>query len=363
MSRSGKKTDQKALDTTPQAENRESMSILLQIMQQQADERTRLHDELREERRATEERFNQILQAMHQSGQPHITTQTPPVVQPPALRIPASANQLSGTPTMAEFTAWRKSWKDFALINRVDQHDRPTQLAALRTHLSQDFQAIFDESITIEASVPDQPTVEEAIAAIQTFIRGMQNIIVDRFHFFTRRQQPGESFEHFLVALRQLSQQADICTHCIDTQLITLITVGIQDPELQRKLLEIRPAPNLNEVLTVCRAFESACADQTKTATTARYVGTTKNSIHHGSLSQTDTSKSSETHKRTSTTGKCHWCGGKSHAHRSACPAKDAICKYCSIKGHYQTVCQKRLRDPHSDQGTTPRKSINIFID
>ena len=73
----------------------------------------------------------------------------------------------------------------------------------------------------------------------------MQNIIVDSFHFFTGRQQPGESFEHFLVALQQLGHQADVCTHCIDTQLITLITVGIQDPELQKKLLEIRPVPSL----------------------------------------------------------------------------------------------------------------------
>lgn len=58
-------------------------------------------------------------------------------------------------------------------------------------------------------------------------------------------------------------------------QLITLITVGVQDPELQKKLLGIRPAPSLNDVLAVYCAFESACADQKKTAANARYVGTT----------------------------------------------------------------------------------------
>lgn len=366
MSQSGKKATKQAPEIPPTAENSESMALILQIMQQQADERkqqaderTRLHDELRQERKATEERFGLLLQAIQQSGQLHTPTSASSTVQPPALRIPACTNQLSGTPTMAEFSTWRKSWQDFALINRVTQHDRLVQMAALRTHLSQDFQAIFDESITIVASVPDEPTVDEAIMAIQTFIRGMQNIIVDRFHFFTRRQQPGESFEHFVVALRQLAQQADTCTHCIDTQLITLITVGIQDPELQKKLLEIRPAPSLNEVLTVCRAFESACSDQTKTTTTARYAGTKVNSRQHENTSLMDTAQSSPTHQKTHTSGKCYWCGGKPHVRRSACPAKDAVCKNCAIKGHFQAVCQKRTRNPPSDQAHPPQKAIN----
>ena len=328
-------------------------------MQQQADERIRLHDELRQERKATEERFSLLLQTIQQSGQLHSAHETSHTVQPPALRIPACTTQLSGTPTMAEFTAWRKSWQDFALINRVNQYDRPVQMAAFRSHLSRDFLNIFDESITIAAGEPDQPTVDEALMAIQTFIREMQNIIVDRFIFFTRRQQPGESFEHFLVALRQLSQQADACTHCIDTQLITLITVGIQDPELQKKLLEIRPSPSLNEVLTVCRAFESACADQTKTTTNARYVGTKIQLKAQDQVPPMDTSKSYPALLKTHTNRNCHWCGEKPHARRSSCPAKDAICKYCSTKGHYQAVCLKRLRVPQSDQTTTSLKTIN----
>jgi len=176
MPRGGKKTEQLAMETSPPTETRDSMAILLQVMQQ----------EICEERHATEERFNLLVQAMNQSGQPHTTYQPSTTVPPPTYRIPASINRLSGTPNMVEFTVWRKSWNDFAMINRIELHDQPTQLAALRTHLSQDFQAIFDKLSTIAASVPDQPTVDEALLAIQSFIRGMQNIIVDRFHFFTR---------------------------------------------------------------------------------------------------------------------------------------------------------------------------------
>lgn len=115
-----------------------------------ANERTRLHDELCEKRRPTEERFSLLLQTMHQSGQTRINHQTPPITQSPTLRIPASANRLSNT-------SWRKSWKDCALINRKEQHNRPTQRAALHSLVPR----LFDESITIEALTPDQHTVEE----------------------------------------------------------------------------------------------------------------------------------------------------------------------------------------------------------
>src|SRR6218665_1973243 len=108
----------------------------------------------------------------------------------------------------------------------TDRHSWPLS-SLIYFRISKLWSAVFDKSITIAASVPDQPTVDKALLEIQNFIRGMQNIIVNHFHFFfTRRQQSGESFEHFLVALRQPSHQADVCTHCIDMQLITLTTVG-----------------------------------------------------------------------------------------------------------------------------------------
>lgn len=83
MSLCGKKMDLTVMDATLQAENHESISILLQIMQQQAEERTQLHDDLCEEHWATEERFNLLLQTMYQSGQAHTAPLTPPIAQAP----------------------------------------------------------------------------------------------------------------------------------------------------------------------------------------------------------------------------------------------------------------------------------------
>ena len=38
---------------------------------------------------------------------------------------------------------------------------------------------------------------------------------------------------------------------------------------------------------------------------------------------------------------KCFYCGGASH-HRRKCPAREAMCHTCGIKGHFSSVCIKK---------------------
>ena len=38
---------------------------------------------------------------------------------------------------------------------------------------------------------------------------------------------------------------------------------------------------------------------------------------------------------------KCCYCGGASH-HRRKCPAREAMCHTCGIKGHFSSVCMKK---------------------
>jgi hypothetical protein len=65
MSRRGKKSKNEA--TMPSTDSN-PMSVVIEIMKQQAEDRKRLDDEIREERRAAEERFNLLVQAMTQTN-------------------------------------------------------------------------------------------------------------------------------------------------------------------------------------------------------------------------------------------------------------------------------------------------------
>ena len=263
-----------------------------------------------------------------------MTSNLAPGPRPQILRIPGNVKLLSEIPSMSEFVTWRKSWEDYALINRVDLHDRQTQLAALRTHMSAEFLTVYDESIMVDGRIENQHTVEEVLRVIEEFVRARKNIVVDRHEFYKRRQQPGESFEHFFVSLRQLGRQAAICDHCGDTQLVTLITVGVLDPELQKKLLEIRPAPDLNQVLTICRAFESASIDQNATKYTVRYAE--KAEERQKAPRPCNKQKLENKHE------KCRRCGGQRHPQGKECYAKRLTCRFCNVQGHIEKACFKK---------------------
>ena len=68
-----------------------------------------------------------------------------------------------------------------------------------------------------------------------TFIR-QRNITFDRYVLFTN-QSKGESIEHFLGKLRDLSENCDLGNQ-EDTLIRDLFIANMQDPEIQREFLE-----------------------------------------------------------------------------------------------------------------------------
>ena len=50
---------------------------------------------------------------------------------------------------------------------------------------------------------------------------------------------------------------------------------------------------------------------------------------------------------------KCKWCGHSPRARRD-CLAKDAICRFCNVKGHYQSECLRRKQTLHTLDSAGP---------
>lgn len=145
-SKSGKKSDQDSTTVNP-----DSMSAILQIIQQQMDDCKHLEEQLHEEQSTMKERFTLCYKLRKQTSQLSNnaeTNHTTPMAKQ-TLCPPMNITLLTRAPTMTELTSWHKLWHDYALINRTEQHDWATQLAAMRTHISQNFQTIIDESLTI----------------------------------------------------------------------------------------------------------------------------------------------------------------------------------------------------------------------
>ena len=53
---------------------------------------------------------------------------------------------------------------------------------------------------------------KEIVAEISRYVEGQTSESVERRHFRQRRQQSGESFDDFLVSLRELAKTCNFCT-------------------------------------------------------------------------------------------------------------------------------------------------------
>ena len=77
----------------------------------------------------------------------------------------------------------------------------------------------------------------------------------DLVKLINRKQQPGETFNGFYIALKQAAEDGGVnnCQQCHDRLIITLITSGICDAETKKKLLALRPFPELTSSRSAAR--------------------------------------------------------------------------------------------------------------
>ena len=106
---------------------------------------------------------------------------------------------LDASISLQDFITWRSVWQDFATLTRVDRLSLQEQAALLRSYMS----TVMRNTLEFGIVLPHSSTVDELLDIISVHLRSRRNIALDRVAFAERRQQLGESFDDFLVALRQ----------------------------------------------------------------------------------------------------------------------------------------------------------------
>ena len=114
--------------------------------------------------------------------------------------------------TLPELAAWRRSWEDFVELKQLDRLPAQPHRAMLR--LSIEMRATLQLAIGIDND--DDITVTAILDRIQEYVRGKRNAILDRVALEERKQEEGEPFDQFYIALREIANNADLRQHCID---------------------------------------------------------------------------------------------------------------------------------------------------
>ena len=223
----------------------------------------------------------------------------------------ADIDKLPDKATYRQFRHWREDWDNNALAQNINAFPRDTQVFSLTTAIGAHGRRIVEHSCKIDVRNPTV-TVDNILHGLDQYFRNKSSRVVAGVNFAKRKQQHGESFDQFWFALKDLAEDAELCNHCRDEQIVRQIVIGVQDDDTRSALEELKPFPTLDQTITLCNAKEGA-AKVTSSLANVHVVQDDEESVQ--SRSSYPTHKYKPTRKRDKTPLKpCSNCGGKQHA-------------------------------------------------
>ena len=232
-----------------------------------------------------------------------------------------------------EFNHW---FRTFEYYLEVLPQENLNKLRVLTNFVSPEVFEVFSES----------PDYENAILTLKNAYIKTPNTIYARHRLSTRRQQPGESMDSYVQALKILAKDCNfeaVSAKVYQEEAIRDAFIsGILSNDIRQRLLE-NDKLTLLETTQKARTFESAQKNCQTYSTTPVQTNASMNTENKMELNEpaTVTTAAASTNKSNS---QCYFCGNTRHP-RTKCPAKDATCNYCEIKGHFAKVCRSAPKE------------------
>lgn len=256
--------------------------------------------------------------------------------------------------TIDDFDAWRATLEAYfdAVNIQHDETDGETlslkKMAGRRACMLNAFtSATFRKYKNLPLTDQEFRDPETVMNAIREHVLGQVNIIVERNRFWKRQQSEGESFNDYVMQLRDLMRTCKFCEHSEDL-LRDKIVLGVRNPETVKRLLA-QPDLSLADALTICRSEEASESQRNEICTGA----------HVSAVRKQRGRTPVRSNSRNPGAGNCTACGKGRHQ-RSDCPAKDKKCFHCGRIGHFGSVCRSNRTGGQNDKKRQPRVSTLI---
>ena len=232
-----------------------------------------------------------------------------------------------------DFTAWRIQWECYCNLSGLAGQAAEKQVEAFNLCLSRETLAIVQNLGLTNAEKKD---VAAIIQALQRYVDGQMNETVERRNFRRRTQQPGESFDDFLISLRELAKTCRFCSEsCTEKSIRDQVIKGISDGDTVEDLLQENEL-TLATTIAKCRSRE---------ATKKR-----RSDITLPEAELVAALRQSQQPTRHNMPATCPGCGSAVHrGGRRQCPAFNQTCLYCHKIGHFARVCRCKPTNQQED--------------
>ena len=154
-----------------------------------------------------------------------------------------------------DFTAWTAQWTSYSTLSGLSEEPAATKVQALTLCFSRETLTVVDN---LGLTTEERNDSSAIIAALKRHVEGHINESMERRRLRRRMQQPGESFDDYLVSLRELVKTCNFCsTACSQKSIRDQIIEGLIDGDTVEHLLRQQDL-TLDNAIAICRAQEAA---------------------------------------------------------------------------------------------------------
>ena len=200
----------------------------------------------------------------------------------------------------------------------------------------------------LSPAAPTTKSFAELVALVKEHQQSTPSFIVQRYHFYTRVQQLGESIIKFMAQLRKLAHDCQFGT-TLEDMLRDRLVCGCRDKRLQYKLLA-------DKALTYETAIQIAQSSEMAEKGAKALAGGATHKLYAGKQHRPQPPELPSNAQPPSLP--CYRCGA---AHvQATCRFKTASCHYCQKQGHLASVCRKKARDLKGKKGKNYAKNHQL---
>ena len=229
-----------------------------------------------------------------------------------------------------KWSEWKEIWEHYSVASKVNKEEGDVQVAALLTAIGPEARKVFK---TWNLSATERKDIKGVIERFDNYCNPRKNIPFERYLFNSRQQEPGESFDRYVTALRQIADKCAFDAITPDDLLRDRIIFGIADNKFRERLLR-EPELNFAKTLDICRASEMSQA-QIKAVREFNPPN-----VHL--LKENKKSSEGQPSPANQLRYPCRFCGRRHESKREACLAWGKQCVKCGKENHFARKC------PHS---------------
>ena len=149
---------------------------------------------------------------------------------------------------------FEQAWKNYSIAMKL--HQEPSvQVATLLSVVGAEVQLVF-AVFTDWASDTDQNKIQPVLQKFAAYCQPLKNVRFERYKFYSRMQESGESYDHYQTALRQLVERCEFESITPNQILRDKLVFGIRDSKVRERLLHEKNL-SLEKTDEICRSHET----------------------------------------------------------------------------------------------------------